>query len=71
MATKNINRKKVKKLETTTLRKGFELGTNVNGINILKNQRFFFPNFEKLQRSQNTIKNLLLMIKKLQNKRIF
>lgn len=71
MATKNINRKKVKKLETTTLWKGFELGANVNGMNILINQQFFFSNFEKQQRSQNTIKNLLLMIKKLQNKRIF
>lgn len=70
MATKNIYRKKVKKLETTTLRKGYELGANVSGMNILKNQQFFFSNFEK-QRSQNTIKNLLLMIKKLQNKRIF
>lgn len=42
MATKNIYRKKVKKLETTTLRKGYELGANVSGMNILKNQQFFF-----------------------------
>lgn len=42
MATKNIYRKKVKKLETTTLWKGYELGANVSGMNILKNQQFFF-----------------------------
>ena len=51
---------------TTTSKKAYTLEENATGMDKGKNQQNFFFNLEK-QRAKHNRKNLLLMVRKLQN----
>ena len=55
----------------TTSEKVYVLDVNATGMNTAKNQQNYFEVRKTIRSSKNTIKNLLLMIRKLQTKYIF
>ena len=55
----------------TTSQKIYVLEVNATGMNTVKNQQNYFGVRKTIRSSKNTIKNLLLMIRKLQTKYIF
>ena len=55
----------------TTSQKVYVLEVNATGMNTVKNQQNYFGVRKTIRSSKNTIKNLLLMIRKLQTKYIF